>query len=66
MRSKENKPSAAQNLEEVLEETLALGKFGVLESLRKSLGSTNIIESFPLPYKEVYPVGKPLVKGGNA
>lgn len=38
-------PSAARSLEEGLEETLTLHRLGVPELLRKSLSSTNIIES---------------------
>jgi putative transposase len=38
-------PSAARSLEEGLEETLTLHRLGVVDSLRKSLQSTNIIES---------------------
>lgn len=38
-------PSAARSLEEGLEETLTLHRLGLPESLRKSLQSTNLIES---------------------
>lgn len=38
-------PSAARSLEEGLEETLTLQELSVPESLRRSLGTTNIIES---------------------
>jgi len=38
-------PSAARSLEEGMEETLILHKLGVPEVLRKSLSSTNLIES---------------------
>jgi len=38
-------PSAARSLEEGLEETLTVHRLGLPESLRRSLSSTNIIES---------------------
>jgi transposase-like protein len=38
-------PSAARSLEEGLEETLTMHRLGLPESLRRSLSSTNIIES---------------------
>ena len=38
-------PCAARSLEEGLEETLTLHRLGVNELLRKSLSSTNLIES---------------------
>src|ERR1017187_6411443 len=38
-------PSAARSLEEGLEETLTLHRLGINERLRKSLSSTNLIES---------------------
>lgn len=38
-------PSAARSLREGLDETLTLHRLGVPETLRRSLGSTNIIES---------------------
>jgi transposase-like protein len=38
-------PSAARSLEEGLEETLTMHRLGVHETLRKSLSTTNIIES---------------------
>ena len=38
-------PAAARSLEEALEETLTLHRLGVSDTLRKSLRSTNLIES---------------------
>jgi len=40
-----NSPSAARSLEEGLEETLTLHRLGINELLRRSLSSTNLIES---------------------